>query len=357
MPDSSPEDVAVQDSQTGTPNDTAAQSTTNSDAPAATSSTAEKPAETILDRVKATLEKTREASPTSEKTSGTPAEADATKPAAKADDPEGLPADEAKTLHPKTKERFGKLTSDLKAAKTEAETLRPKAAEYDKIETFIRNAGLQPQDVGSTLQIAAMLRSDPAGARERLRPIMAELDRILGETLPPELQARVDAGYLTIEDAKALNRSSADAALAKRQRDAIQQQTVQQEQSRQQQTAVNSTLDAIDKWEKQKATSDPDWKTKQPEIAEQVELAIQREDRKRADEAQRTGQQYRPYWPTPEEAVKLSEDALTRIGDRYKRFTPKPRGIDPPVTAGASPRSTAAPKNTMDIIRRTVGAA
>ena len=103
-------------------------------------------------------------------------------------------------------------------------------------------------------------------------------------------------------------------------------------------------MNAIDAWEKQKAASDPDWHQKQPEISEQVELAIERKTRELG----------RPYWPTPEEAVKLSEDALETVGKRYKRFAPKPRAIDPPVTPGASPRSTAAPKSTMDIIKGVV---
>ena len=165
MPDSSPEDVVDPQTQPEAPAESTAQTTTkSSDANPAAASTAEKPAETLLDRVRATLEKKPEASPASE-TPGDPAEADPTKTAKAEDSDHELPADEAKTLHPKTKERFGKLTSELKAAKTEVEQLQPKAAEYDKIDTFIRNAGLSPQDVGSTLQIAAMF-----GVRTRTPP-------------------------------------------------------------------------------------------------------------------------------------------------------------------------------------------
>ena len=340
MPDSLPEDVVEQDSTSGNPTESTAQTPTNSDA-TATSSTAEKPAETILDRVKSTLTKTYEESPTS-KTSGAAADADPAKTAEKPGEPEGLPDDEAKTLHPKTKERFGKLTSELKTTKAELEKLKPQAAEYDKIDTFIRNANLTPQEVGGSLQIAALLRSDPQAARERLRPVMAELDRMLGETLPPALQARVDQGMLTLEDAKALNRASATADLQTRRAEAAEQRRQQDAESRNQQTQIDSTLDAVSSWEKQKAKGDPDWHQKQPEIAEQVELAIERKTRELG----------KPYWPTPEEAIKLSEDALSKIGDRYKRFTPKPRAIDPPVTAGASPRSTPAPKNTLDIVKQ-----
>lgn len=341
MPDSASDDTAVVTSTE--PSTDTTQSTTNSDSTIATSSTAEKPAETLLDRIHSIVRKPGE-SPSSEKP-GSTADADSPVTTAKPDESLELPADEAKNLHPKTTERFKGLTSKLKAATAEVETLKPKAAEFDKIDTFIKNAGLSSQDVGSTLQIAAMLRSDPRAARERLQPIMAELNRILGEELPPEIQARVDQGYLTAEDAKALSRAAADATLAKKQVTAVTERQQQEEASRTQQAAIDSTLNAIDTWEKTKAKGDPDWHTKQIEVSQLVELAITR----------KTQELKRPYWPTPAEAVQLSDDALKEVAERHKRFAPKPRSIAPPVSTDASPRSAPAPKNTLDIVRQLAG--
>ena len=165
MTDSSSEDV-VEQTQTDQPQEVA-------DVKSGESSTPQAPAETLLDRVKSVL-KPREESPTSQSTGDPSKDADpAQKRPAKADGDE-LPTDEAKNLHPKTQERFRTLTSKLKAADKELESLKPRAAEYDKIDSYIRANGLQPRDVTSIAEIAALCVNDPQKARERLQPIMAE---------------------------------------------------------------------------------------------------------------------------------------------------------------------------------------
>jgi len=318
------------------------QDTTSDVSTPAESSPAEKPAETLLDRVKSVIKRPEE-SPASQSTGDQSRDTD---PAQKTAKPDGddLPEDEAKTVHPKTLNRFRTLTSKLKAADAELQALKPKAVEYEKIETYIRNNGLQPKDVMSIAEIASLCVHNPQAARERLRPIMAELDRMLGETLPPELQARVDQGFLTIEDAKALNRAAAERNLATKRASDLEQRQRQSEEVSRQQQAVDATCSAIDAWEKSKAVGDPDWTQKQPEVSELVELAITR----------KSAELKRPWFPTSEEAVKLSQEALDKVNERFKRFAPKPRAIDPPVTAGASPRSTPAPKSTLDIVRANI---
>jgi hypothetical protein len=331
-------DAVVEQTQTEQPQDaTDVKQSGESSAPAA-------PAETLLDRVKSVL-KPREESPTSQSTGDPSKDADPAQQTAKADGE--LPAEEAKNLHPKTQERFRTLTTKLKAADKELESLKPKAAEFDKIDSYIRANGLQPRDVTSIAEIAALCVNNPQKARERLQPIMAELDRILGEDLPPELKSRVEQGYLTEEDAKAYSRAQAAANLANQRAQSLEQRQQQNETISSQRQQVDATTNAIDAWEKQKATGDPDWTQKQSEISELVELAISRKSMEAG----------RPWFPNPEEAIKLSQDALDTVNTRFKRFKPKPSAIDPPVTGGASPRSTPAPKSTMDIIRANISRA
>jgi hypothetical protein len=63
----------------------------------------------------------------------------------------------------------------LKAASAEVESLKPKAVEYDKIDSFVRNAGLSQNDVAGTLEIAALMRSSPPQALARLEPMVVQL--------------------------------------------------------------------------------------------------------------------------------------------------------------------------------------
>lgn len=304
------------------------------------SSTETKPAETILDRVRATYEKSNEATPAST-APGKSAVADDSAKSTAPEDGKDLTPDEMKLLAPRTQERFQRLTADLKAQGKELETLKPKAAEYDKIEAFIRQNGLAPRDVQSISEIAAMLVHNPAGARARLAPIMAELDKILGNVLPADLQEQVDQGYITPEHAQALSRAQAEAGLATRRANAITESQQQNETITRQRAAIDSSLSAMDAWEKQTAAKDPDWHQKQSEVSNEVELAIGRESQKLG----------RPWFPSAQEANKLLADAYDTVNARHKRFAPKPVAITPPAAGGASPRSNPAPKNTMDIIR------
>lgn len=333
MSDSSPAEINVVEA----PAETA--TTDTPDVTPAASSSAEKPATSMLDTVKAVLQP-KEATPASSEPGET---ADAETPDSKtleADPDELLPV-ELKALSERTQKRFKKLTSDLKSKDEAITGLKSKADEYDKIDTFIRNAGIPNEAVGNILQIAAMLNSDLHGARERLRPIMAELDKRLGEVLPSELQARVDQGYLTAEDAKALNRSAADAKLNRDRVEAMTRQATQDAQVAEQKRTTDATLSSIEKWELAKAAKDPDWHLKRDEVAEQVELAVQR----------KSLELKRPWFPNADEGVKLSEDALKTVEKRLKRFRTPLAEVRPAVDAGASTRSIPEPKSMLDVVR------
>jgi hypothetical protein len=339
MPDSpSEQDVPVVTDQNE------AIETNTPDAPSESST--EKPAATMLDAVKAAIAP-KEESPPSEPGKTEQVAQDPKKTEKTESEDDALSEDEFKKLSTKTQRRIKGFEKKLAAKDTEIEGFRTKAGEFDKIETFVRNAGLTNETVGATLQIAALLRHNPREALTRLLPIVNQLQNIVGETLSPELQARVQQGYLTEEDARAIARSSADAVMMRRQNaEMVSRQQAEQAQRAQRET-VDSTIGSVETWEAAKAKSDPEWHLKQDDIAEQVELAIERETRKRGA----------PWFPSAQEAVQLSEDAYKRVNERMKRFAPRPRAIDPAIPGGASYRNVAAPKSMLEVVRQTVGAA
>lgn len=308
------------------------------------SSTESKPAETMLDRVRSTLTKQRtEAAPASS-VPGKAAQTDPAKPIAPDDGSKEFTAEEMATLAPRTRQRMQKLTSDLKAQGQELQKLQPKAAEYDKIESFITRNGLQPRDVQSVAEIASMLVHNPAGAYERLVPIVVELQRVLGHQLSPELRQQVEQGYITEDHARQLSQAKASEQLATRRANTLAQSQQQNEAVTQQRQSVDSSLAAMDAWERQTAARDPDWHTKQSEVSELVELAIQRK-------AHEMG---RPWFPNSQEANELLKSAYETVNTRFKRFAPKPTEIKTVTTGGASPRSHPTPKSTMDVIKNVL---
>ncbi len=319
---------------------------TNSDASTAASSTAtEKPAGTMLDAVKAAIAP-KDATPAS-KSTDTPADGEDpdSKPAETTETDE-LSAEEVKALSVRTQQRFSKLTKNLKAASAEVQSLKPKAEEFDKIDTFVRNAGLSPQDVAGTLEIAAMLRSSPANALARLEPIVAQLRATVGETLPADLQQKVDTGYLTEADAKTLAKAQAGERLATQRITALSEQQQASARDNEFRTLTTDTVSKVTSWESTQAARDPDWHLKRDNVAELVELAIER----------KTRELRRPYFPTAAEAIQLSADALKTVNGRFKSFGPRPQAITPISNGGASPRSTAVPKTMLDVVKMNAGA-
>lgn len=324
-----------------TPAETAAN---NSDVTPAASSTAEAKPATMLDAVKAAI--APKGDTPSSKSTDQPAEGedpDSKKTETTEDD--ALSPEELKALSARTQQRFSKLTKNLKAASSEIESLKPKAAEFDKIDTYVRNAGLSPQDVAGTLEIAAMLRSSPANALARLEPIVAQLRATIGETLPAELQQRVDQGYLTEADAKTLAKAQAGERLATQRATALTEGQQNEARNREFRELTTDTVSKVTSWEAQQASRDPDWHLKRDNVAELVELAIER----------KTRELRRPWFPNATEAVQLSADALKTVNNRFKSYAPKPQEIKPISNGGASPRSTAVPQTMLDVVRQNVG--
>ena len=308
-------------------------STASSTTDVKTGSSPEPEGGTMLDAVKAAIEP-KAASPAAEKPD-VPAKSASTSEAE-----DELSEAELKQLSEKTQRRFKSLTAKLNAKDAENASLAPKAKEFDNLTGWVRANGLSDTDVRGTLEITGLIRNNPRAALERMLPVVRALEKIVGETLPPELQQRVDQGFLTEQDAKAQARATADATLANRRATALTNQQQAERAATEQKAATDQTLSSVETWEKDKAKSDPDWHLKQGAIAEQVELAI-------LQEATRRGA---PWFPTPQEAVRLSEDALKKVDERYSRYVPKPKAISPAV-GGASNRSTAEPKSMLDVVR------
>jgi hypothetical protein len=346
MPDSSPDAVVETDVTTVT--DTSAVAT-----PAATPETqggiAETPpaakAETMLDAVNAAL-KPKEDSPPSQ-TSDPAAKADPEDPlkaeAAEGED-EDLADDEFRKLGHKVQRRIKSFTKKLEAKDAEIGGLKPKATEYDKIVSNLTRSGLTSEDFSNLMEIGGLMVQAPDKALARLMPVVRHLQEQVGEILPDELQERVRQGYLTEADAKALNRSTADAQRLREQAERETERQKTEKETRERDELVTSALGAVESWEKQKASKDPDWHLKRTEVAEQVELAIVREAQKRKS----------AYFPTAEESVKLAEKALEIVNGRLKHLKPKPEERKP-VNGSTSSRSKPAAKTTLDAINNALG--
>ncbi len=299
----------------------------------------------VLDRVKAALAP-KEESPASKDTGNEQPKADATDRSSDAelDSETGFSKAELKEVSGKTFHRIRELAARKNDAEAEAERYKPKAEGYDRITAHLRLHDIAPQEFDNAVEVTRLIKHEPERALEVLIPLMQELYRKTGRIIPAELQERVRLGHLQQQDALQITQAQAREQLAREnvERDNRRRETADQErQQRSLQERVNSNALAVDQWAKAKAASDPDWLTKQPLIAEAMELELRR--------AGPNG-----YPKNGAESVALVERSLAAVETRLKSFQPKPQQIKPVTGQGASPRTEAVPKNAVEAARQAL---
>ncbi len=319
-------------------------STTDANPAPASSTEAPKGVETsLLDHVKSALgQQGAEKSPISESGEGKPSPEPAVSPPQKDE-----LADEIKALSTKAQTRFRDLVGQRKAAEERATAveaeLKPKAEKLDTILSYMETNRIAPQEFDNALELTRIVKSGDWGkALEILRPIYLEIADKAGKILPVDLQERIRLGHINEADARQLHESRTRATNLEKQTAEERQRTTRQSAEQEAQRVVTTSVSAADNWAKAKASTDPDWHTKQDLVAEQVELEMTR--RLNAGD---------PQWfpQTSEEVVKRSEEALKVVEKRLKSFAPRPQAKTFASGQPASPRSAAAPKTLLDAVK------
>lgn len=343
QPDSSPESAAANEASA-----TDIQDVNNSES-SSDSEGVETPS--YLDVVEAALEDPeKEESPTSEngeeqaepEGEGSGKSEDEESEDDEADEQEGeitdLTDEEKKVLSVKSQKRFRTLVAQRDDAKGQVESLRPRAEQMDRVTGFMREHNISPEEFDNALHVTRLVNTGDYGeALKVLTPIYRELAAKAGEVLPEDLQEEVRLGKISEPRARELSRARANAQSAeereRRSRETASQDEEQQRISRQ----INDAVSAVDDWAKAKAGSDPDWSEKHEEVAEQVQLEL---DKRGPD----------GFPKSKQEAIEIAESALKKVEKRHKRFRPKPKEHRTVTDEGASPKAKSKPKSFMEAI-------
>lgn len=246
-------------------------------------------------------------------------------------------ADELKLMKPKTRERFQKLQAvnrDLSEKLVAAET---EAGHYRKFVEFLDTNGIAEDEANTLFNIGALMKNDPFKALEAITPYYQGLLEVTGNILPPDLVQQVKAGYMTQAAAVEVSRARAQGRIIP----AVQQQTQQRQEVRQQGQNVATMQSAIGAWEQKWSTSDPDYASKKDRVLDRLELDLAR--------ARREGKLPK----TAEEAVALAEKARKFVEADLRQFKPR-KPVSTVDGNSASSSHQAAPKNTMDVMLRTL---
>jgi hypothetical protein len=243
--------------------------------------------------------------------------ADPAKPAAKVEpqaepepEDEGEDRGEGFGKHPRWKAMVAarnEYRNQAQGATRELDTLRTPAQQYGLIEQYMSENQLSPAEVTTGFKIMALMKADPAAAREALLDQLQMLNQFLGHALPADLQQQVDEGYVTEDVARELAyRRNNDVRVQQQQH----QQTVQQQeqQAQQQFQAVRGQMaQAVASWETQIRQGDPDYAAKEPFVVRELQ-ALQA--------------QYRIE--TPEQAVQLARMAYDNVTKSLRGMIKRP---------------------------------
>lgn len=236
---------------------------------------------------------------------------------------------------------------DVEIIKTEAAEWKQKAEGLDVIQNFVKQSGLQADEVDTGFQVMAAIKSatefggSPQTALDILVPIVQQLQAMSGNVLPDDLQKKVDDGYVDEETAREIARLRAETARTSQQAkvaqsrvEDISQQTQQEAQAR----FVAEINSAVTAWENDWKTKDADYKLKEPLVKAEIITLIQR-----------LGEP-----PTANDAILLANHARDEVNKRLlaSNLLPKKQEMRT-VTGGVSANKTPQVKinSTTDAVR------
>lgn len=213
-------------------------------------------------------------------------------------------------------------------------TLRPDAERGQAVSKFLQASGVTPEEFMELQDVGALMKRDPAKAREALMRHLDRLDTALGLRLPDDIREDVDGGYISEARAAELARERAARARAESEVAARSEAEISQ-----------AIAGAVDAWEEQARRTDVDLDRKLPSIMREVKLAL--------TERNAAGNPVR----TPKEAVKIAQDAYKAVDDMLKPFRAAAASVPraPSSAASSAPASKVPPSTALEAAYSALG--
>lgn len=233
-----------------------------------------------------------------------------------------------------------KLKGQRDEFRAEAERYKTDAAEFQAITGFMQEHDIQPEQVANIMHLIVLQNTDPVKFYETVAGFKSELDERMGLILPKDLQARVDAGEISEEDAKALNSEKAKSKLLQdRNAQTAERQKTREAQNTQRQT-LSAMADTVNKWEEQIQTRDPDYAAKKREFVQaEIRAYIQQAGMPK----------------TVQQAVKYAELAYDTVTKRLAGVLPQRKPNSPTPQTGRQTETQFVPKSVQDVVSHVLG--
>jgi hypothetical protein len=246
-----------------------------------------------------------------------------------------LSPDELKRLNRKTQERIRFLIGESKTANERATTFAQQAKAFGEVQNFFREGGYTPEQVVQAIEFVKNLKVNPDAAWDYVVARAKELAEFKGLLLSPQLEDRVQRGFLTREDAQQLAAAQASARRATETTAEQRQRAEQLRQEHMQGQLVTMGTQTATAWESERARTDPDWALKQPHVFMRVENALLKNGTPRS----------------PQDVRQMLDTIYKQVSDELSKLRPAPRAMTGLRGVASQRDGVAEPKTALEAAR------
>ncbi len=232
--------------------------------------------------------------------------------------------------------RWQEVTGQVRELRTEVETLKPDADQYRKINSFMTEHRLTPDEVGDLFIVGAMAKAGDPRALQRIDEWRKRVALGVGEALPDDIQAKVDSGEISEAAAKELAKAKATATHTERQladREAEDRNAKAAKEAEAMRVAQEA---AVGEWDSEMRMLDPDFAKKENAIARYAKALIQ---------------EHGPP-PTPKDALALVNAAYSQVNKDFKAALPPKSSVQRGPIASSTTGAKAQPKTLREVMER-----
>jgi len=247
---------------------------------------------------------------------------------------EDTPSEDYKDVPFNKHPRFRGLVSEKNELKETVSKLQNDSDQYAKITDFIEKNNLTAKDSVEGFKIMAAIRNNPDLAYKMLGHHLGNMSKVTGRSIPKDIQAKVDDGFLDESAAKELSQTRAKLAREQNLRKADHARGARQ------QSAVQSDMlsSALQTWGETTLAKDVDFGLKQEEFNDRV-VALVNE---------------RGQPQTQADVLSLVDDAYATVNERFKARQPHPSAMKTATGGKLSGTPVAEPVSLRDAITQSL---
>ena len=265
-------------------------------------------------------------------------------------DEEKTKEDKTVTKDPETVpyNRFKEVNESVKTLQSQVEEYKPVVDAHKGVVDFCEQNGISPQQFTEALQLAATINTNPSEAVGKLSALLDELQGLTGDKLPTDLQAKVNAGDMLLDDAKELARLRAEREHGTKR----QQLNERQQQELRQREHMQSLANATSQWVSAKQQTDPDFrpKTSPNAVDGKMELVAAKYQAlyNAVDDKGRPVYEVR----TANDAVKLLDMAYKEVDRLFSTLQPKKQPVKPLTQKQTEAGQEGEPTSLRDVVNK-----